>query len=447
MKQRKEMIKFGVCIALLFTLNVLSSFCKPQMGADNESYLDFEILDEQSKTCRLKKCVLQKDKVVEVPETAVISGQTYRLTTIGDRSFANYGCQKHLLKVILPQTITTIEESAFYSCDSLKEIVFPPKLTTIYRWAFYDCDGLEEISIPNSVTKIGNAAFSHCDKLTTVTLPNSEVEIEESAFWMTPLSQIFVPQFVKAIGVNAFDCNIIVDNENLNFSSEDGVLFDKTKKKLLSVPVDRESYVIPGSVEIIGDGAFFCCRHLSQVTIPKHLKTIGDCAFESSNIKEVEIPKSVTSIGKKAFLNCWQLSEVVIPNSVEVIGDSAFWQCNSLTQVTLSNSLKEIRCASFELCGRLTQIEIPNSVTVIGKGAFAKTGLTHISIPESTVKIGDWAFFSCYNLSQVTVSDSLLEIGNCAFKYCENLKQITIPSSTKTVGDWVFPQNCEVVGK
>ena len=441
------MIKFGVCIALLFTLNVLSSFCKPQTGSDDESYLDFEILDEQSKTCRLKRCVLQKDKVVEVPETAVISGQTYRLTTIGDRSFANYGCQKHLLKVILPQTITTIEESAFYSCDSLKEIVFPPKLTTIYRWAFYDCDGLEEISIPNSVTRIGNAAFSHCDKLTTVTLPNSEVEIEESAFWKTPLSQIFVPEFVKAIGVRAFDCNIIVDNENLNFSSEDGVLFDKTKKKLLSVPADRESYVIPGSVEIIGDGAFFCCHHLSQVTIPKHLKTIGDFAFASTHIKGVNIPNTVTSIGKKAFVDCWQLSEVVIPNSVEMIGDSAFWQCKSLSQVTLSNSLKEIRCASFELCVRLTQIEIPNSVTVIGLGAFRRSGITNITFPAATVKIGMGAFSGCFNLSQVTLPNSLSEIGQGAFFECTNLKQITIPPSVKTIGHWAFPKNCEVVRK
>ncbi len=375
MKQRKEMIKFGVCIALLFTLNVLSSFCKPQTGADNESYLDFEILDEQSKTCRLKRCVLKKIRKVDVPETVVISGQTYRLTTIG-------------------------------------------------LSAFYNCDSLEKITLPNSVTKIEKFAFSHCDKLTSITLPNSLIEVKEFAFSRTPLSQVIVPKNVKAIGVKAFDCNIIVDNENPNFCSEDGALFDKTKKSLLSVPIDKKIYTIPKSVEII-----------------------AEYAFRSRTIKEVIIPNSVTSIGKCAFVDCWQLSEVVIPNSVEVIGDSAFWQCKSLTQVTLPNSLKEISSSLFEWCTSLKHIEIPNSVTVIGKAAFAKTGLTHISIPESTVKIGDWAFFSCYNLSQVTVSDSLLEIGNCAFKYCENLKQITIPSSTKTVGDWVFPQKCEVVRK
>ncbi len=398
MKQRKEMIKFGVCIALLFTLNVLSSFCKPQTGADNESYLDFEILDEQSKTCRLKRCVLKKIRKVDVPETVVISGQTYRLTTIG-------------------------------------------------LSAFYNCDSLEKITLPNSVTKIEKFAFSHCDKLTSITLPNSLIEVKEFAFWETPLSQVIVPELVRKIGERAFGCNIIVDNENPNFSSEDGALFDKTKKKLLLVPVDRESYTIPESVEIIGCGAFSRCHYLFQVTIPNHLKTIEDCAFESSNIKEVEIPKSVTSIGKKAFLNCRQLSEVVIPNSVEVIGDSTFWQCNSLTQVTLPNSLKEISKSLFYLCVGLKQIEIPNSVTVIGKAAFAKTGLTHISIPESTVKIGDWAFPGCYNLSQVTLPDSLLEIGRGAFFDCINLKQITIPPSVKTIGELAFPENCEVVRK
>lgn len=96
---------------------------------------------------------------VVVPEIAVISGKTYKLTTIGNRSLANYGCQKYLLQVELPPTITTIEESAFYSCDSLKQILLPKCLTTIGPTAFYDCDGLAECTFPNSVTKIGDGAF------------------------------------------------------------------------------------------------------------------------------------------------------------------------------------------------------------------------------------------------------------------------------------------------
>lgn len=436
------------CVVLLLALNVLSSFGEEIKLSDNESFLDFEILDEQNKTCRLKKCVLNKPMKVVVPETAVISGKTYKLTTIGNRSLANYGCQKYLLQVELPPTITTIEESAFYSCDSLKQILLPKCLITIGPTAFYDCDGLAEITFPNSVTKIGEGAFAHCNKLTSVTLPTSVVEVEACAFYSSPLSQVFVPKSVKTIGIRAFDCNVIVDSDNPNYSSEDGVLLDKTRKKLISVPIHRTSYTIPKSVEIIGYNAFSDCSELTQVNIPSYLKEIGDYAFAGTSIKEINIPNSVTSIGKKAFLNCWNISEIVIPNSVKVIGDSAFWQCNSLTHVTLPNSLKEISSGMFEMCQHLTNIEIPKTLTVIGPRAFRRTSISNITLPTSLVKIGDWSFMSCDYLEQIALPDSLIEIGQGAFSYCSYLKQITIPPSVKTIGDRAFPKNCEVeIGK
>ena len=443
----KDTLKTFFCIVFLLTYSVLCSLGAPQEELNDDSFLDFEILDEQNKTCRLKVCVLKKTMGVVVPETVAISGKTYKLTTIGDRAFANYGCQIHLTQIILPPTITTIEESAFYNCDSLKEIIFPKSLTTIGRWAFYDCDGLEKVSFPDSVTNIGCAAFSHCDKLLVVTLPNSELEVEEFAFETSPLSHVFVPKLVKTIGMRAFDCNISVDNENPYFCSVDGVLFDRTKKKILSVPIDRKSYAIPKSVEIIGKGAFYCILHLSHVTIPNSLKTIEDLAFVGSDIKEVIIPNSVTSIGKKSFLKCRQLSIIAIPNSVEEIGDSAFFQCSSLTDITLPNSLKKINDGLFEMCRHLTSIEIPNSVTTIGANAFSRSGLTQISLPDSIVKIADWSFFDCYFLNQVTLPNSLLYIGEGAFSNCSNLKQIKIPSSVKTVRDRAFPRNCEIITK
>lgn len=415
-----SIMKLG-CVVFLLTINILSSFGKINKSSDNESFLDFEILDEQNKTCRLKKCVLNKPMKVVVPESTIISGQIYKLTSIGALAFSNTGCKKHLTHVILPSTITTIESGAFSNCDSLKQIVFPDNLKTIKSYAFYDCDGLVEITLPNTVTKIERFAFSHCHKLTFTYLPDSLEVVEEYAFRTSPLSQIFVPKSLTEIGVRSFDCPMIVDNENPNYSSEGGVLFDKRKKKLLMYPIDKQSYSIPKSVE-----------------------RIEGFAFESTLIKEVSIPNSVISIGKNAFLNCRELSEIVIPNSVETIGDSAFWQCWSLEKVTLSNSLKEIGGGMFEMCLKLTNIEIPNSVTEIGPKAFAKTSISNIHFPGSLVKIGNWAFVDCILLEQCTLPDSLSEIGKGAFYNCINLKQLTIPPSVKTIGDRAFPKDCEV---
>ncbi len=101
--------------------------------------------------------------------------------------------------------------------------------------------------------------------------------------------------------------------------------------------------------------------------------SIGDCAFQyCSNLTEVTIPNSVTSIGgANVFANCEGLTSVTIPNSVTNIGGAAFAACASLTEVTIPNSVTSIGNMAFIGCSGLTEITIPSNVTSIGQNAFA----------------------------------------------------------------------------
>jgi hypothetical protein len=139
--------------------------------------------------------------------------------------------------------------------------------------------------------------------------------------------------------------SITVDNANANYSSLDGVLFNKNQTTLITFPG--------------GKGGSY-----------------------------TTIPNSVTSIGDYAFNQCTNLTSVVIPNSVTSIGDSAFRECTNLTSVVIGNSVTIIGYNAFYLCANLTSIAIPTSVTTIGNGAFLSSGLLTVTIANNQVISG-----------------------------------------------------------
>ncbi|MDR1155078.1 MAG: leucine-rich repeat domain-containing protein [Bacteroidales bacterium] len=158
---------------------------------------------------------------------------------------------------------------------------------------------------------IGDEAFEDCIKLTSVSIPNSVTSIGDGAFFgCTGLTSIHA------------------DSDNPEYSSENGVLFNKNKTALVSYPGGKTGgYIIPRSVTTVSDYTFANCSGLTSVTIPNSVTTVGDCAFWLCiGLTSVSIPNSVTAIDRFAFANCRGLTSVTIPNSVTRIGDEAFCQ-------------------------------------------------------------------------------------------------------------------------
>ena len=219
---------------------------------------------------------------------------------------------------------------------------------------------------------------------------------------------------------------------------------------------------IPDSIDgvdvtSIGDGAFWGCGELANVTIPNSITTIGEEAFyECSGLKNITIPDSITDIGMRAFSgcsgltnvtipsgawigwfafsNCTSLKDVTIANGITVIGDWAFLGCTGLTNVSIPNSVRTIGDETFANCGSLINVSIPDSVTRICKGAFSHSGLTTVTIPGSVNTIDERAFEGCSNLTNVVICDGVAYIGDYAFRGCSNLSSVTIPASVTTFG-------------
>ena len=336
----------------------------------------------------------------------------------------------------------------YYLTGIIKKVVISSGVTSIGVNAFYYCSSLTSVTLPNSIARIGDSAFSYCRSLTSVTIPNSVTSIGDCAFEICgSLTSVTIPDSVKSIGDYAFNgcyslINIIVDNGNIKYSSENGVLFNKGKTKLIQYPAGntRTSYNIPNTVKSIGKGAFDSCGSLTSVTIGNSVTSIGRGAFERcGSLTSVTIPNSVTSIGDGAFELCESLTSVTIGNSVTRIGNSAFSECESLTSVTIPNSVTSIGGGAFYYCPSLKSVKIGNSVTSIGAWAFASCeSLTSVTIPNSVTSIGDYAFEACSSLSTVHIGYGVREIGTKAFSYCPNLKSIIIPNSVTSIGKFAF---------
>ena len=217
-------------------------------------------------------------------------------------------------------------------CESLTHIEIPSSVTNIDSYAFRDCTSLTGVEISNSVTSIGEDAFYGCSSLTNITIPDSVVSIGSSAFGSCiSLTDIEISQNVTDIGYLAFsDCisltDINVKADNKNYTSVNGVLFNKDKTELICYPAKKNNkrYIIPNSVTSIERFAFHKCIYLTDVTISNGVTNIENWAFHScKSLTSINIPDSATSIGEEAFYNCESLTSITIPNSVTQIGKNA----------------------------------------------------------------------------------------------------------------------------
>lgn len=358
----------------------------------------------------------------------------------GDAGFRNY--------INVPcyyqgKPVLRIENNAFINCTKLKSITIPNGVLSVGSYAFSGCSSLLYIEIPNSVTSIGEFAFDNCSSL----------------------------------------MNIIVATNNPNYSSQDGVLYNKNKTKFIHVPIAIEGNItIPSSITKIDARTFADCRNLIGIEIPNSVTSIGEAAFFGcSGLTSITMP--LVGDENSKYYNKYLLGELFGSNSyvggvktsqnyygsgisyygtyyipatlrsVTITGGvgvdrSTFFHCSGLTSIKILKNITKIEGYAFAGCSGLTNLEIPSSVTSIGDYAFHTcSSLTSIEIPNKVTQIGWLSFYGCSSLTNITVPSSVTSIYDSAFKGCSSLT-IYCEVSSKPSGwhnDWNKDNECAVV--
>ncbi len=306
--------------------------------------------------------------------------------------------------------VKEIADSAFAFNNHIRDIDVGVSVEKIGASAFKGCQGLLNVFIPKSVNEIGADAFSGCDK-----------------------AYIFCISQTKP---DAWNENWNPDALPVNWSS-DGIVFTLSE--------DEKSYSFS-----MGYGIF------SEVFIPNIYRglpvtQIKERAFEGKGIYSVIIPESVKIIGENAFYNS-TIQSITIGSGVEKICSGAFLKCNYLNKVIYNGNIEKwlsltLAGASvldgvseFYINGELAEdIVIPDTAEKINSYAFyGYEGLKSVKTGDGVIDIGDSAFKNCYNLSKVTLGEKISTVGERAFENCSLIEEISFADALTQIGQFAF---------
>lgn len=348
------------------------------------------------------------------------------VTSIDDRAFSS--CHSLNKVVIYENSVKTIGMAAFEYCSSLADIVLPEGVTTIARSAFWGCSSLSRIDLPEGVTTIGHSAFYGCEKLSSVKLPNSLTTIEGFAFSGCNGLTITIPDNVESMSMLTFsDCT------GLDITIP-GRFLTKIENPIGSNCKDVRVTIAEGTT-VIEEYAFQKRPGIVSVTIPESVTSIGHAAFwQCSGLTDIIIPSSVTEIGDDAFSKCTNLTNVTLPDGLTFIGEGVFNGCTKLSEINIPKKITAINNATFSGCVSLRNMIIPDNIQSIGGRAFyGCSALKSIVLPEGMTLIKKWTFADCSSLVDVTLPSTMTTLEYGAFENCTSLRSVTIPNSVNTV--------------
>lgn len=385
--------------------------------------------------------------------TTIIIPKT--VTQINERAFVNCVNLEYVYfideeaKPIADADLSMIQRNAFIGCTSLKKVDLSNcKIITLDKYAFANCTALEEVVRMDKIGKMDAQAFYNCTSLKKADVSGTHTSGEYVFANCTSLSEVITDKYT-VLGTGMFmGCTSL-------------------KEVTIKTPV-------------ISDNAFSGCLGLEKVTFGDEttvldmIFSIGEQAFYNCvSLNEVNFNGyKVEKIGNRAFENCGALASITLPDNFVTMGDAVFANTNTKVIIADGSEYEELsdgsvyygttlvsapavidqtfaikqgttEIAPFAFQGAklsgVTEITIPQSVCIIGEGAFADFDIKEIKIPAGVTKISANMFASS-GIEKITVGKQIVEIGEGAFEGCKKLTTVIFEenSALKEIGTHAF---------
>ena len=408
----------------------------------------------------IAKAVSTKEYVAQYPrenlyfrDEVEYKGKIFTVTRISSEGSYNAYRFRGLKTLRLPAHLQTIKGDPFNGSGSLDELFIPSEVKGIDRWAFGEC-------------RIKRVLNSSRVLTSTEFLETCEHPIPR----LIDVDTICVGDGFKYYIYGDVKCIYEIDNadEATHIDIPEGYHYDralfKDCKKLESVTLPAELDSIPMEffsgcerlkvvnglehIRTIGEDAFYRCRALESVSLPK-IEKIGDYAFcECDGLKDVNLGESLTEICEGALALC-NLKEIILPKSIKHLGTLAL-AYNDFQECILPESITEVGKAVFEMCQQLKSIIIPQNIIVIPNGfCYGCTGLKEVVLPSKLECVGGYAFEKCRSLTNIALPETVKALGDYTFYDCESLcllkcEAAVPPKANNSTFDGIPYYKCEV---
>lgn len=356
-------------------------------------------------------------------------------------------------------------------------VILPDTVTRIENSAFYYCEGFVSIQLPEGLQYIGNYAFEYCGRLRSIDLPDGLKQIGDCAFAYSVMQEFTLPESVTEIGVSILSSSCDLEKVTVKAPLTD-------LKKMCEHCGSLQEIILPEELKVL-NGFSGCCS-IKRLDIPDGVEIIEDGSFWGGGLESLQIPAGVQKIEEGAIWNCVDLSEiqvspdnphfyvesgmlfseehvllaitnqvegdVEIPDNCSRIGENAFYLNETITKVVLPASLSEIGLQAFAKCSALSEIHVGNGITRIGSGAFWDTAYFHddANWEDGVFYLGQYALSVADEQKKIiTIKDGITLLGDCFCVQSDGLEAVILPDSVEYIGEaafWICPELKKLMG-
>ena len=406
---------------------------------------------------------------VAIPTSVTLNGVNYKIRSIGESAFAG---NVYLRSVVIPASITRIENCAFKNCTNLGSVTINGDIGDASSYSTNSSSGWSESSNKNSVfynagTNTDGMTVTFGSGVTYVPGYLFATGYAQSDDVYAHVKRVVLSSAITEIGIGAFyRC------------------YDLNQIEFGNAP----------QLTTIGDKAFYNCSLQSlSFNGANGLKTIGAYAFSNTKITSISMPANVSAIKEGAFQDCYSLTTVTLPKKLVQLGNIAFKNCTNLQSITINGDIGDASSYSTNSSSGWSESSDKNSIfynagtNTDGMTVTFGSGVTYVPaylfatgyaqsddvyahvkrvvLSSAITEIGARAFYNCYDLVSVnfssasrlkTVDDyafcdtglrtlsfanNLTAINEGAFAWCDELKTVTLPQSLTYLGKLAF-KNC-----